>query len=474
MAEAIQTCIPARLDRLPWSRWHWLVVTALGVTWVLDGLEVTLAGTIGGVLKTALRMSDAQVGESATAYLTGAVLGALVFGWATDRLGRKKLFTVTLAVYLVATAATALSWDFHSYSVFRFATGLGIGGEYAAINSAIDELIPARLRGRIDLIINSTYWLGAALGAAATIVLLNGHMVREDLAWRFVFGLGALLGLGVVFLRHFVPESPRWLVIHGRNDEAETIVGEVEEIVAQETGSRLPPPDEPAVAIHPRTHTSLKEIFGAITGPNLPRSLLALTLMIAQAFFYNAIFFTYALVLERYYNIPPVRAGYYIFPFAVGNVLGPVLIGHLFDTVGRRRMIALTYALSGILLTATGLLFRANLLTATTQTACWTAIFFVASAAASAAYLTVSEIFPLEVRAMAISIFYAVGTLVGGAGAPALFGKLIEEQGRKPLFWGYVAAATLMVVAAAVEWKLGVDAEGKSLEQISRPLSAEG
>jgi MFS family permease len=408
-------------------------------------------------------MTDAQVGVSATFYLAGAVIGALYFGWLTDRLGRKKLFTVTLMIYLVATAATAFSWDFHSYSVFRFVTGLGIGGEYAAINSAIDELIPARLRGRIDLIINSTYWLGAALGAAATVVMLNGHLVAEDKAWRFVFGLGAVLGLGVVFLRHFVPESPRWLVIHGRNDEAEKIVCDVEDIVAQEAGERLPQPDEDAVEIHPRDHTSLKEIWGAMSGENGSRSFLALTLMVAQAFFYNAIFFTYALVLERYYKIPPVKAGYYIFPFAIGNVLGPVLIGHLFDTVGRRKMITLTYALSGVLLVITGALFKANVLTAVTQTACWTGIFFVAS-----------EIFPLEVRAMAISIFYAIGTLVGGTGAPALFGKLIESQSRTPLFFGYIGAAALMIVAGGVEWKLGIDAEGKSLESISKPLSANG
>ncbi|QHN03953.1 MFS transporter [Granulicella sp. WH15] len=470
--EPIRSCIAARLDRLPWARWHWLIVIALGITWVLDGLEVTLAGTIGGVLKTSLRMSDAQVGQSATCYLTGAVIGALFFGWLTDRLGRKKLFTVTLLVYLLATAATALSWNFHSYSLFRFITGLGIGGEYAAINSAIDELIPARLRGRIDLIINSTYWLGAALGAAVTVILFNGHLVPEQLAWRFAFGLGALLGIGIIFLRHHVPESPRWLVIHGRNDEAEKIVHDVEETVVHETGQRLPPTTEEPVEIHPRTHTSLHEIWAAMTGENRTRTFLGLSLMIAQAFFYNAIFFTYALVLERFYRIPPTHAGYYIFPFAIGNVLGPVLLGHLFDTVGRKKMIALTYALSGALLLLTGALFEANLLTATTQTACWTVIFFVASAAASSAYLTVSEIFPLEVRAMAISIFYAVGTLIGGAGAPALFGHLIESRSRTPLFGGYIAAAILMIFAAIVELVLGVAAEGKSLEQISRPLSA--
>jgi MFS family permease len=472
MSEPVKSCVSARLDRLPWSRWHWLIVTALGITWVLDGLEVTLAGTIGGVVKAALKMTDAQVGQSATFYLVGAVTGALVFGYATDRMGRKKLFTVTLLVYLLATAATALSWNFASYSVFRFVTGLGIGGEYAAINSAIDELIPARIRGRIDLVINSTYWLGAALGAAATVIMLNGHLVKPELAWRFVFGLGAVLGVGIIFLRHHVPESPRWLVIHGRNDEAEKIVCEVEDIVAHETGSRLPPVDEAPIEIHPRTHTPLREVWAAMTRENTPRTILGLSLMIAQAFFYNAIFFTYALVLERFYHVPPVKAGYYIFPFAIGNVLGPVLIGHLFDTVGRKKMITLTYALSGALLIITGWLFQANLLTAKTQTACWTAIFFVASAAASAAYLTVSEIFPLEVRGMAISIFYAIGTLVGGAGAPALFGLLIEANSRTPLFWGYCGAAALMMAAAMVEWTMGIDAEGKSLEQISKPLSA--
>jgi MFS family permease len=470
--QVIQTCIPARLDRLPWSRWHWLIVTGLGITWVLDGLEVTLAGTIGGVLKQALHMNDSQVGQSATFYLVGAVIGALFFGWATDRLGRKKLFTLTLLVYLVATGATALSWNFASYSVFRFITGLGIGGEYAAINSAIDELIPARLRGRVDLIINSTYWLGAALGAGMTVILLNGHLVPSNLAWRFAFGIGVVLGAIILFLRHFVPESPRWLVIHGRNEEGEKIVGDVEEIVAKQTGQRLPNPEEDAVEIHTRTHTPLGEIWGAMMGENRSRSLLGLVLMAAQAFFYNAIFFTYALVLERFYNIPPAKAGYYIFPFALGNVLGPILIGHLFDTVGRKKMIALTYALSGVLLAITGWMFILGVLTAVTQTVCWTAIFFVASSAASAAYLTVSEIFPLEVRAMAISIFYAIGTLIGGVGAPSLFGALIQTGSRRNLLWGYLAAAAFMVVAAVTETKIGVAAEGQSLEKISKPLSA--
>jgi MFS family permease len=472
MSEVIHTHIPARLDRLPFSRWHWFIVTGLGITWVLDGLEVTLAGTIGGVIKSSLHMSDSQVGDSATFYLIGAVLGALFFGWLTDRLGRKKLFMVTLAVYLLATAATAFSWNFASYGFFRFFTGFGIGGEYAAINSAIDELIPARVRGRADLIINSTYWLGAAVGSGATIFLLNGAIANLNMAWRYAFGSGALLGVIILVLRKWVPESPRWLVIHGHNDEAEKIVCEVEDHVAKITGERLPTPTEDPVEIHTRTHTTLAEIWQSMMGENRSRSLLGLTLMAAQAFFYNAIFFTYALVLEKFYNIPPIKAGYYILPFALGNVLGPVLIGHLFDTIGRKKMISLTYALSGILLAITGWLFAANLLTAVTQTICWTIIFFIASTAASSAYLTVSEVFPLEVRAMAISIFYAIGTLIGGAGAPALFGALIESNSRLHLVYGYIAAAIFMVVAAIVEIIYGVAAEGQSLEKISKPLSA--
>lgn len=439
---------------------------------MLDGLEVTLAGTIGGVLKSSLRMSDLQVGQSATSYLVGAVTGALFFGWATDRLGRKKLFMVTLLVYLLATAATAFSWNFASYSVFRFITGLGIGGEYAAINSAIDELIPARVRGRADLIINSTYWLGAAFGAVATVVLLNGAFVGRNLAWRYAFGCGALLGAIILVLRKWVPESPRWLVIHGRNDEAEEVVSAVEDSVAKTTKQRLPHPDEEAVEIHTRTHTPFAEIRQSMMGENRSRSLLGLTLMASQAFFYNAIFFTYALVLEKFYLVPPVKAGYYIFPFAIGNVLGPVAMGHLFDTVGRKTMISLTYAASGVLLAVTGWMFAAGLLTAVTQTICWTVIFFVASAAASSAYLTVSEIFPLEVRAMAISIFYAIGTLVGGAGAPALFGALIESNSKTHLVWGYVMAAGLMMIASLLEMSIGLAAEGQSLEKISKPLSS--
>ena len=392
MAEQITTCIPERLDRLPWSRWHWLIVAGLGITWILDGLEVTLVGSIGGVLKDSLRFTDADVGTTATCYLIGAVAGAVVFGYATDRLGRKKLFTVTLLVYLLATLATALAWNFWSFAIFRAITGMGIGGEYAAINSAIDELIPARMRGHVDLIINATYWIGAAVGAAATIFLLNGKLVSANLGWRFTFVLGAVLGVVVIFIRHFIPESPRWLMTHGRNDEAERIVSEVEKTVDRETAGPLPEPHGKPLVINVRHHTPWHEIWDTMMHRHRERSILSLVLMVSQAFFYNAIFFTYALLLIRFYNVPAPRVGVFLLPFALGNAAGPILIGKLFDTVGRKPMIVLTYAASGILLAISGWMFAHNLLTARTQTIAWTGIFFIASCAASSAYLTVSEI----------------------------------------------------------------------------------
>jgi len=469
--QKFQTDVPNRLDRLPWSRWHWLVVVGLGTTWILDGLEVTLAGAVGGVLKESLHMSDAQVGASATFYLIGAVIGAIGFGYATDRLGRKKLFTITLLVYLVATAASALSWNFSSYAVFRAITGSGIGGEYAAINSAIDELIPARVRGQTDLIINATYWIGAALGSAATIVLLNGHLIPPTKGWRFVFLIGASLGVIIILIRRLIPESPRWLMTHGEEDEAEAVVKEVEDEVRKTTGS-LPDIEGKPLTIRVRHHTPWKEIWDAIVHKNRDRTLLGFSLMIAQAFFYNAIFFTYALVLVNFYNIPAGRVGYYLLPFAIGNVLGPLIIGKLFDTVGRKIMIGVTFGASGILLALTGWLFQRGVLTADTQTIAWTVIFFIASCAASSAYLTVSEVFPLEIRAMAISVFYAGGTLVGGVGAPALFGELIGSGSRTNLFYGYLFAAVLMLGASAMEWKFGVKAERQSLESINAPLTS--
>ena len=472
MAALIESDIPARLDRLPWSRFHWLVVIALGITWVLDGLEVTLAGALGAVLKRpdALALSDVQVGASATFYLLGAVIGALGFGYATDRLGRKKLFTVTLLLYLSATALTALSWNFFSYALFRALTGAGIGGEYSAINSAIDELIPARVRGRVDLIINGSFWIGAAIGAAASIGLLDTGVLPVSIAWRFAFGIGAVLGVIIIFLRHAIPESPRWLMIHGREAEAEAVVDDIEKRIMSQS---LPPPRS-RIRIHPRTHTPIGEIWQAVFVRHRRRSLLGLALMSSQAFFYNAIFFTYALVLVKFYALPAQKVGFYLFPFALGNFFGPLLLGHWFDSFGRKQMITITYALSGVLLAASGCLFQQGVLTASTQALCWTVIFFVASAAASSAYLTVSEIFPLEIRGVAIALFYAAGTFVGGVAAPYIFGLLIQTGSRTALLWGYLAGALFMIGAAMVEAIIGVKAEGKELEEITAPLSAAG
>ena len=468
----VESDIPARLDRLPWSRFHWLVVIALGITWVLDGLEVTLAGALGAVLKRpdALGLSDAQVGASATFYLLGAVIGALGFGYATDRLGRKRLFTITLLLYLTATALTALSWNFFSYALFRALTGAGIGGEYSAINSAIDELIPARVRGRVDLIINGSFWIGAAIGAAATIGLLDTGIIPISIGWRLAFAIGAILGIIIIFLRHAIPESPLWLMIHGRETEAEAVVATIEKRIMAHT---LPPPRS-KICIRPRHHTPLREIWHAIFVQHRRRSLLGLALMTSQAFFYNAIFFTYALVLVTFYGLPAQKVGLYLFPFAIGNFMGPLVLGRLFDTVGRKQMISLTYALSGILLAISGWMFQQGLLTATTQAVCWTIIFFVASAAASSAYLTVSEIFPLEIRGLAIAVFYACGTLAGGVAAPFIFGLLIETGSRNALFYGYVAGAALMIAAGLIEAVIGVKAEQKELEEITAPLSAAG
>ncbi|HYY14507.1 MAG TPA: MFS transporter [Chthoniobacterales bacterium] len=467
----IETQIPARLDRLPWSAWHWLIVAALGVTWILDGLEVTLAGALGGILTRTetLALSDAQVGASATFYLAGAVTGALAFGYATDRLGRKRLFFITVGVYLTATALTAFSWDFGSYALFRAMTGAGIGGEYAAINSAIDELIPARVRGRVDLIINGSYWVGAALGSAGSVVVLNPRLFPVALGWRLVFGIGALLGLVVMFFRQWIPESPRWLLIHGRAPEAEKIIGVVER--AAGVGSELPI-DAAITRFRARRYTTFGEIWQTIAHTYPQRALLGFVLMVAQAFFYNAIFFTYSLVLLRFYGVPAEHVSGYLLPFALGNFLGPLLIGRLFDTIGRKAMIATTYATAGILLALTGWLFRQNLLNAQTQTVAWTIIFFVASAAASSAYLTVSEIFPLEIRAFAIAIFYSIGTLAGGVFAPLLFGVIIGSGSRETLFGGYVFGAALMIIAAATEAWVGVRAERRSLESIAAPLSS--
>jgi MFS family permease len=467
----IETSIPARLDRLRWGAFHTRVVLALGITWILDGLEVTLAGALSGALKEspALHFSNLDVGFANSAYLAGAVLGALGFGWLTDRIGRKKLFFITLALYLTATAATALSWSVASYALFRFLTGAGIGGEYTAINSTIQELVPARYRGWTDLVINGSFWIGAAIGATSSIVLLDPAVIGPDLGWRLAYLTGAGLGLVVFVMRMWIPESPRWLMIHGRPEEAHAIVDEIEKAARQA-------PDQPQgalskIRLQTRSHTPLREVARTLFKAYRARSLVGLVLMSAQAFFYNAIFFTFALVLTDFFGIAANHVGWYILPFAAGNFLGPLLLGRLFDTLGRRAMITLTYGISGILLALSGYLFSIGVLTAQTQTLAWMVIFFFASPAASAAYLTVSETFPLEVRALAIALFYAIGTGIGGVAGPALFGALIDTGSRNSVFGGYLFGATLMIVAAVVAWRYATAAERKSLESVARPLA---
>lgn len=469
----MRTDVPARLDRLPWSRFHRLVVVALGITWILDGLEVTLAGSVAAALQTSprLQLTAEQVGLTGSAYLAGAVLGALFFGHLTDKLGRKKLFNVTLGVYLIATAATAFSWDFYSFLFFRFLTGAGIGGEYSAINSAIQELIPARLRGRIDLAINGSFWIGAAGGAILSVWLLDPTVLDPDMGWRVAFGSGAVLGLVILYLRRFLPESPRWLMIHGKPREAEGVVEEIEARVVADTGQKLEPVTKTLELGDPHK-TTMVSVARTLLKHYRGRTILGVVLMASQAFVYNAIFFTYALILTKFYTVPADKVGLYILPFAVGNFLGPLLLGPLFDSLGRRQMITATYAISGALLAITGWMFHAGHLDATTQTAMWSVVFFFASAAASAAYLTVGECFPLEIRALTIALFYAFGTLFGGVGGPWLFGVLIAGGSSGEIMWGYLLGAVLMMAAALVTLKLGVAAECKSLEEVAPPLSS--
>lgn len=467
----IDTDIPARLDGLLWSRFHTRVVAALGITWILDGLEVTLAGALAGALKDSpsLRFSNLDVGLANSAYLAGAVIGALGFGWLTDRIGRKKLFFITLALYLTATAATALSWSVTSYALFRFLTGAGIGGEYTAINSTIQELVPARYRGWTDLVINGSFWIGAAIGAVCAIVLLDPAVIDPDHGWRLAYLTGAAIGLVVFAMRWWIPESPRWLMIHGQPERAEAIVADIEQ-------SARHAPDRPRVLpkikLRMRTHTPLLEVAKTLFGTYRQRSLVGLVLMTAQAFFYNAIFFTYALILTDFFGISANHVGWYILPFAAGNFLGPLLLGRLFDTLGRRTMIGFTYGVSGLLLALSGYLFSIGALSAQSQTIAWMVIFFFASPAASAAYLTVSETFPLEVRALAIAIFYAIGTGIGGVAGPALFGVLIDTGSRGSVFAGYLFGSALMMAAAVIGWRYGIAAERRSLEHVARPLAA--
>jgi MFS family permease len=469
-----RTTVPARLDRLPWSPFHWRVIIALGITWVLDGLEITVAGSIADRLRDrgTLALSASQVGLGASLYLGGEVVGALVFGRLADRLGRRKLFLVTLGIYLLGNGLTALSTNFVFFALTRLVAGTGIGGEYAAINSAIDEIIPSRYRGRTDLAVNGTYWLGAMIAAAANLAFLNRNIFGVDVGWRLALLIGPFIGLMIMPLRRHIPESPRWLITHGKADEAEAIVTNIEQEL-QSRGFKLPPVrDDDAIEIVPRGPPSYRELARVLFRDYRSRTALGFVLMATQSFLYNAIFFTYALILKEFYGIGGGAVSYFIFPFALGNLLGPILLGHLFDTVGRRIMIGGTYCLSGILLFNTGWLFNNGSLTAVSQTLLWCVIFFFASAAASSAYLTVSEIFPVEIRAEAISLFYAVATLCGGVVAPWLFATLIDG-GKDPgrVFAGYAVGAGLMVFGGICEFIWGVDAEAKSLEDIATPLS---
>ena len=473
MPQEIETDIPARLDGLPWSSWHTRIITALGTSWLLDGLEVTLVGSLSGVLESAsgLRLTETQVTAAATTYLAGAVFGALLFGYLTDRLGRHKLFLVTLATYSLATVGSAFSWNLFSFSIFRLFTGIGIGGEYAAINSAVDELIPGKLRGTVDLIVNGTFWLGATIGALAAMYLLSGHAAQHA-GWRYAFGIGGSLGLVVLILRLFVPESPRWLMLRGKEEQASEIVSEIEHRSSKGDRSKVSSPGGEKLKITVRDHTPLGEIFRNMAGENWRRSLLGLVLMASQAFFFNAVFFTYGLVVRKFFHVSDRELPFHLLPFAIASFLGPLSLGRLFDKVGRKPMITATYAGAGLMLLGTALPFAHGTLAARGLGICFTLVFFIASSAASAAYSTVSEIFPLEIRAFAIAIFYALGTLIGGVGAPILFGFLIKTGSRPYVATGYALGAGFMIAAAVCEYFIGVEAAGQSLESISKPLQS--
>jgi MFS family permease len=471
----ITTDIPARMDRLPWARWHWLVVIGLGTVWILDGLEVTIVGSMSEALKpegTGLGMSSYQVGIAGAVYVAGACIGALFFGQLTDRFGRKKLFLITLGVYTVATVLTAFSMNVMWYFAARFLTGAGIGGEYAAINSAIDELIPAKYRGRVDVAINGSFWIGAAGGALLTIPLLDPTIIDPAWGWRIAFGLGAILAVGILVVRRNVPESPRWLFIHGREDEGERIVRDIEKTVVDESGKELPSVSE-TITIRQRRTISIPEIARTVFTLYPKRTILCFSLFVGQAFLYNAFFFTYGDTLGTFFDVK--QTGYYIAVFAASNFAGALLLSPLFDRIGRVQMIAGTYILSGVLLAVAGIVLGD--LTAVTLTIFGAVIFFFASAGASAAYLTASEVFPMETRALCIAFFYAIGTAAGGIAGPLLFGKLIEDASESKditaIAIGYFIGAALMVIGGIVEIVLGVRAEGQSLENIAKPLTAE-
>lgn len=473
----VDSDIPGRMDRLPWARWHWLVIAGLGITWILDGFEVTIVGIVAARLTepvSGLNFTSGQIGFAATIYLVGAGLGALFFSYLTDKFGRKKLFLITLGVYLTASVLTAFAFSFWYFALMRFLAGAGIGGEYSAIYSAIDELMPARVRGQVALAISGSYWMGTMGGAALSVVLLNPAIINQFYGWRLAFLFGGVLGIGVLLIRRYVPESPRWLMTHGRNDQAEEIMEDIEGDVRRETGRReLPPVDEDTITVEQRSSIGFGLIFKAMFLMYPKRSFLGLVLMGSQAFLYNAIFFTFALILSNFYGISGGNIGYFIFPFAVGNLLGPLLLGRYFDKIGRRPMIAGCYFVAGVMMILTAWLFYIGVLTAVTQTLLWVITFFFASSAASAAYLTVSEIFPMEIRAMAIAVFYAIATGLGGAVGPAIFGQLVGEGAQRGnLALAYVGTGVFLFIAVITELILGVRAERQSLESITAPLTA--
>jgi MFS family permease len=471
----IRSLIPARIDRLPWSKFHTRLVIALGVAWVLDGLEITIASNVGPdlTLHNTLNMSAGAVSDIAWWYLIGEVIGALVFGRLSDKLGRKNLFMVTLGVYLVGSGLTALTPAGGYWFIFLYATrvvaGMGIGGEYAAINSAIDEMIPAKYRGRVDLAVNGTYWAGAFLGTIVTLWALN-H-ITPVWGWRVAYLVGPVLALVIIFVRRHLPESPRWQIMHGKQQQAESSIREIEEDVAATKGG-LPPVDPSReIEIRPTGQIGYLALLRVLFKRYPSRSVLGAALMITQSFLYNAIFFTYGLVLEFFFHVNPKDTAYYFMAFAIGNLLGPLTLGRLFDTIGRRKMISGTYILSGILLAVSAELFRVGALNATTQTICWTVVFFFASAGASAGYLTVSEVFPLEVRAKAIAVFFAIAQLFGAFGSH-WYGHLIGNgTDRNALFAGYLVGAAAMILGGVIAIFCAVDAEGKSLEDVATPLS---
>jgi MFS family permease len=469
----VETDIPARMDRLPWSRWHWLVVTALGITWVLDGLEVTIVGVISSVLTKpeTLGLSKSFIGAVGGAYVAGNVVGAFGFGYLTDRLGRKRLFTVTLSLYLVATVLTAFSWNGASFLLFRFFTGAGIGGEYSAINSATEELNPARVRGRVELAINGSWWLGTLIGAASSVVLLNTNLFPVDLGWRLAFAIGAVLGVGIILIRRLLPESPRWLMTHGRVDEAADVVSDIEEEVKEDTGVEHLDEPEGSIELTTRNHTSVREIASIMFREHGRRTVLGVALMVGQTFLYNAVFFTFALTLSTFFGVADQNVGWYMMAFAVGNVAGPLVLGPLFDVVGRRPMITLSYFASAIGVACVGLLFNAGSFNALTLTIALSIVFFFASAGSSAGYLTVSEVFPLEIRANAIAFFYAIGSALGGIVGPLLFAILIQTGDPAKVMIGYLVGGAVMAVGGIAELFLGVDAEQRSLEDVASPLS---